>query len=98
MPMQPRPIAETMGPVEPSLRVFMVALLEMAAGVSAPQMVRLICGVSIDMISWTMLTSLFTIANNERPRPARSRRLRGGGPHPEFPPRGDRAARLGFQP
>ena len=30
------------------------------------------------------------ISNNGRARPARSRRLRGGGPHPQFPACGDR--------
>ena len=47
------------------------------------------------MISWTMANSLFTISNNERSRSARSRCFRRRGPHPEFPPRGAGAARLG---
>src|SRR6516164_934735 len=35
MPMQPRPMAETAGPVEPNLRCSMMALLEIAADAAA---------------------------------------------------------------
>src|SRR2546430_7140500 len=97
MPMQPRPMAEAVGPVEPSLRFSMVVLLEWRRAFRA-LMTALLWSLLIAAISWTILNSLFTMANNERSRFARSRRLCGGGPHPGFPPRGDPATRVGLAP
>src|ERR1700752_5009914 len=97
MPMQPRPMAETAGPVEPSVRFSMKTLLEMAAG-GRREMTRGICAFSIGTIRWTIPNSLFIISNNEGFRPARSRRFRGGCPHPQFPARGAGEPRIRLEP
>src|SRR5438876_12410778 len=97
MPMQPRPMAEAMGPVEPSLRFSMVVLLEWRRAFRA-LMTTLLWSLLIAAISWTILNGLFTMANNERSRFARYRRICGGGSQPVFPPCGDRASSFCHEP
>src|SRR6266487_2487859 len=94
MPMQPRPMAETLGPVVPSLRLSMILLLENRRRMFRAMMTRLIWTFSREAISWTIINSLFIISNNEGFRPPRPRCVRRRGAHPEFPPRRGRAGRL----
>ena len=59
-------MAETLGPVLPSLRCSMVVLLEMGSGRFRAGLTRPIWRIRITPISWTILNSLFNISNNAR--------------------------------
>src|SRR6478735_7831012 len=98
MSMQPRLMAETLGPVVPSLRCSMVALLESRWRTFRAVMTRPIWTFSIESISWTIINGLFSISDNEKFRPPRPRCFRRRGAHAQFPPRRGGAGRLRLEP